>query len=62
MKENLPPEKLVEEIYLSVYCRLPSKKERETAAEFFAEVKNPKQAAEDLMWSLINSPAFLFNR
>jgi hypothetical protein len=35
---------------------------RARAEKYFAEVKNPKEAAEDLAWALINSPAFLFNR
>ena len=32
------------------------------ADAYMAEVKNPSDAAQDLMWALINSPAFLFNR
>jgi hypothetical protein len=59
---KLPPAKLIEEVYLSVINRPPSAEERARAEKYFAEVKNPKEAAEDLAWALINSPAFLFNR
>jgi hypothetical protein len=62
IKAKLPPAKLIEEVYLSVINRPPSAEERARAEKYFAEVKNPKEAAEDLMWALINSPAFLFNR
>ena len=57
-----PPEKLVEEIYISVLCRFPSEQEKQESAAYFKSVGNQKEAAEDLMWALINSPAFLFNR
>jgi hypothetical protein len=30
--------------------------------EFLAKVGNRSEAAQDLMWALINSPSFLFNR
>ena len=36
---------------------------RQAVAEaYMAEVKKPAEAAQDLMWALINSPGFLFNR
>ena len=48
-------EKLIETIYLSA-------EESARAAEYFATAGEPKAAGEDLMWALINSPGFLFNR
>jgi Protein of unknown function (DUF1549)/Protein of unknown function (DUF1553) len=62
LKAKLPPKKLIEAVYLSVINRYPTKAETARSEKYFAEVKNPKEAAEDLMWALINSPAFLFNR
>ncbi len=55
-------EKLIETIYLSALCRKPSAEESARAAEYFATAGEPKAAGEDLMWALINSPGFLFNR
>jgi Protein of unknown function (DUF1553)/Protein of unknown function (DUF1549) len=56
------PKELVRDIYLSVLCRQPTAEEEKKADAYMAEVKNPADAAQDLMWALINSPAFLFNR
>jgi hypothetical protein len=56
------PKELVRDIYLSVLCRTPTAEEEKKADAYMAEVKNPADAAQDLMWALINSPAFLFNR
>jgi hypothetical protein len=51
--------KVIEQIYLACLNRLPTEKEVEAVA--FA--KGPRlEMAQDLMWALINSPAFLFNR
>lgn len=52
----------VKEIYLSVLGRLPTDAEVASASEYFAGVPSKAEGAEDLMWALINSPAFLFNR
>lgn len=55
-------EQLIETIYLSTLCRRPSADELARTTEYFATAGTPKDAGEDLMWALINSPAFLFNR
>ncbi len=55
-------EKLIDTIYVSTLCRRPSAEELSRSVEYFGTVGTPKEAAEDLMWALINSPAFLFNR
>src|SRR5262249_8770300 len=54
--------KLVEELYLTFFCRFPTEKERAAAVGFLK--KDPakrRQAAEDLAWSLMNSLEFVFN-
>ena len=56
------PKDLVQDVYLSVLCRYPTPDETKRADAYMAEVKNHSDAAQDLMWALINSPAFLFNR
>jgi hypothetical protein len=62
IKEKADNHKLIEEVYLSVICKLPTKDEVAAAEKFMAEVNNPSEATQDLMWALINSSAFLFNR
>ncbi len=55
------PAKVVEDIYLSVLNRPPSDKELQQGEKYLAANGLP-EGAQDLMWALINSPAFLFNR
>jgi hypothetical protein len=52
--------KLVEEIYLACLNRPPSEKEL-AAADQFTE-SSRLEVAQDLVWALLNSSAFLFNR
>ncbi len=59
---GVPNDKLIETIYLSALCRKPSAEESTRAVEYFATAGDAKAAGEDLMWALINSPGFLFNR
>ncbi|MBM3995592.1 MAG: DUF1553 domain-containing protein [Planctomycetes bacterium] len=53
------PTQIVDELYLLVYCRLPSEKERKVGIAFFEGVTR-RQATEDLMWALVNTPEFVF--
>jgi len=62
IKQDADSATLVSEVYLSVLCRPPSDEEAQRAETFLADVGNPTEGAQDLMWALINSPAFLFNR
>jgi len=62
VQADTPPKTMIEEIYLSVLNRFPTKRERKISEKYFAQVGDHKQAGEDLMWSLVNSPSFLFNR
>jgi hypothetical protein len=58
---DLPPERIVEEVYLLVYSRLPDEAEREIGRDVFAEPEtNRRRATEDLMWALLNTPEFVF--
>jgi hypothetical protein len=59
---NADDKTLVEDLYLSVLNRYPTDGERMTAAGYFLGVSSRAEAAQDLMWALMNSPAFLFNR
>ena len=62
IKEKKDDRTLVEELYLATFARLPQKTEYATAVEFLAKAESKEEGAQDLMWALLNSPAFLFNR
>lgn len=55
------PKQMVEEIYLSVFNRMPSEAEQAQGEKYVTE-NGLAEGSQDLMWALINSPAFLFNR
>ncbi|HUG68158.1 MAG TPA: DUF1549 domain-containing protein [Pirellulaceae bacterium] len=57
------PEQIVEELYLLAYARFPDSDEREFGNKLFVTAIDPagrKQATEDLLWALLNTPEFLF--
>ncbi len=61
-KSDLPEPKIVTEIYLAAYNRLPGAEELQTALKFFSSPGATRQTAiEDLAWALINSAEFVFN-
>ncbi|MCG9126319.1 DUF1553 domain-containing protein [Candidatus Poribacteria bacterium] len=62
IKEEKDDRTLVEELYLATFARLPEKTEYATAVEFLGKAESKEEGAQDLMWALLNSPAFLFNR
>jgi len=60
-KSNKSPRQIVEEIYLSVYSRLPGDDERRIGEALFTEAgATRRRATEDVMWALVNTPEFLF--
>ena len=62
LSQRLKPEsemKFANEICLVTIGRLPGQKEQNVAQELFAK-SNPRQAAEDFMWTMLNSYDFLF--
>ena len=52
------PEQIVESLYLAAYSRRPDVDELQLGVSEFGE--NRRRATEDLLWSLLNSPEFLF--
>jgi len=50
---------IVEELYLLVYARFPSQEERQVGEAVFA-TSDRRQATEDLLWALLNTPEFMF--
>jgi hypothetical protein len=58
---EMAPPQIVEELYLSVYARYPDEKELQLATELFDKsTDGRRQACEDLLWALLNTPEFLF--
>ena len=58
---KLPSEKIVEELYLRCYTRLPTAEELVVGKQVFDQSKsNRRQATEDLLWALMNTPEFVF--
>jgi hypothetical protein len=59
-KKELPA--VVEELFLAALSRPPRPEERRRALELIAEAPTPREGAQDLLWALINSREFQFNR
>ena len=51
---------LVEELYLSALCRLPSPAERGKLLAFIRAKQNRAEALQDLVWAVLNLREFLF--
>jgi hypothetical protein len=58
---GMPPEALIEEFYLAALSRRPSAKEQAAALKLLRAAPSPREGAEDLLWSLLNTREFLFN-
>lgn len=61
VQEQADGKKMVEEIYLATVGRFPNDTESNQGQKYLADY-GLAEGAQDLMWALINSPAFLFNR
>jgi hypothetical protein len=53
---------IVDELYLAALSRLPGEADVRLAEEYLAGPGERQEKLQDLLWALINSPAFLFNR
>jgi hypothetical protein len=62
LKSNPDDTKVAEEMYLAALSRLPTAGEMIKAKEYLAKSPTRAEGAQDLLWALMNSPAFLFNR
>jgi hypothetical protein len=62
LKSNPDDAKVAEEMYLAALSRLPTTDEMIKAKEYLVKSPTRAEGAQDLLWALMNSPAFLFNR
>jgi hypothetical protein len=53
---------VVEELYLAAFSRLPTAAEMDNALTYLNKGPSRTGRAQDLLWALVNSNAFLFNR
>jgi len=59
---ELSEERIVEELYLAVFARLPRPEELAAATQAFrASGATRRSAAEDILWALMNSAEFVLN-
>jgi hypothetical protein len=54
------PHTIVEELYLTIYSRFPTADEAQAVVKIFDAGADRRQATEDLMWALVNTPEFVF--
>ena len=60
--EKLQPAELATELYLMTLSRYPTEVELEKAKTYLADNDTRRDDTEDLLWALISSRSFLFNR
>lgn len=61
---DMTPTTIVEELYLSTHSRFPTKQEQAVMLELFSgkEAVTRREATEDVLWTLLNTKDFLYNR
>ncbi|MCB9950915.1 MAG: DUF1549 domain-containing protein [Planctomycetaceae bacterium] len=60
-KEETPVPTVVEELYLAAFARFPSAEERQVGEDYLNSAEDKRKAAEDLLWTILNSREFVFN-
>ncbi|MBM4077052.1 MAG: DUF1553 domain-containing protein, partial [Planctomycetes bacterium] len=58
---NPNPDSILEELYLAALSRFPTDAERELMRKIFVDTSNYREAAEDVLWTLLNTREFVFN-
>jgi hypothetical protein len=62
IKDKKPPRDAVEDLFLAGYGRLPTPRELERALAHVEGRPDKQKALEDLLWVILNSKEFMFNR
>lgn len=53
---------LIDELFLATLARFPTAAERQSMQQAFHESSDRRLAAEDILWTLLNTKEFVFNR
>jgi len=61
LSRELPARAIIEELYLRAFTRKPRPAELAEWERLFASAPNKTEAAQDLLWTLLNSREFAFN-
>jgi hypothetical protein len=61
LKAKVPPDQVVEELYVRCLARSPTAKERTELAKLVDGEKDKQKALEDVFWALLNTREFMFN-
>jgi hypothetical protein len=61
VKEKVPAQKVVEELYLAALARYPTAAEVSRATGHVAKQEDARKGYEDVLWALLNGREFLFN-
>jgi hypothetical protein len=56
-----PPTEIIDELFLRCFGRMPTERERIATLVTVLDNADPRQALEDVLWALLNSPEFIFN-
>jgi hypothetical protein len=61
---EMTPPAIIDELYLSTHSRLPTKAEQAAMLDLFSgkEAITRREAVEDVLWTLLNTKDFLYNR
>ena len=62
MESKMPVPKAVEESYLTVWGRRPTVDEQKKAEGWVNSAPSVRDGLQDLLWVLVNSREFLFNK
>jgi hypothetical protein len=61
LKEKQSPETIIDDLYVRVLSRKPSKEETKKLLPLVAEKPVDRQGYDDIFWALLNSSEFEFN-
>lgn len=59
---DLPPNIIIEELYLATVSRFPTAQEQELMQRSLTDAEDRRKAVEDILWTLLNTREFVFNR
>ncbi|HEV3438133.1 MAG TPA: DUF1549 and DUF1553 domain-containing protein [Gemmata sp.] len=61
-KDKKPAKEMIEELYLVAFSRFPTPAELKRTMEYIELSGNRQKGVEDVLWALLNSREFMFNR